>query len=241
MRELLGINSLKDAARTSSDETTLCTFLGPDCLGAENDPILQLISSATRTIDTQLLGCGLDWDWLGTERESLYLEALLEKAAQGVKVRLILDGNYTNLSSSDDNYDTYLFVKNRAEQEGYAGNISVRLYTEGRFLKIHNKGMIVDGERVLLGSVNWSPGGVLENREAGVVLESKEIGEFFSLGFEEDWVECCSQERNEEKKASVGLGFENDIALLFLVLLVSSLGKRKSEAPRILLWVFEEE
>ncbi|MDY7081582.1 MAG: phospholipase D-like domain-containing protein, partial [Halobacteria archaeon] len=52
---------------------------------------------------------------------------------------------------------------------------------------VHNKGVIVDGEKVLVSSINWNHNSVTNNREAGLIIESENAGEYFAQVFESDW------------------------------------------------------
>jgi PLD-like domain len=52
---------------------------------------------------------------------------------------------------------------------------------------IHNKGIVVDGETVLVSSANWSGDGVLRNRDAGLIIFNKEIATYFQNAFLFDW------------------------------------------------------
>jgi hypothetical protein len=51
----------------------------------------------------------------------------------------------------------------------------------------HTKGMIVDGQRILIGSHNWSGGGVTLNRDASLLFDDKQIAEYYREAFEIDW------------------------------------------------------
>ncbi len=51
----------------------------------------------------------------------------------------------------------------------------------------HTKGMIVDGQRVLVGSHNWSGGGVTLNRDASLLFDDPEIAKYYRDVFEIDW------------------------------------------------------
>ena len=41
--------------------------------------------------------------------------------------------------------------------------------------KLHNKGAIIDGESVLVGSMNWGSNAALRNREMGVLIHDKNL------------------------------------------------------------------
>jgi phosphatidylserine/phosphatidylglycerophosphate/cardiolipin synthase-like enzyme len=51
----------------------------------------------------------------------------------------------------------------------------------------HTKGMIVDGQRVLLGSHNWSGPGVTLNRDASLIFDDKEVADYYTEAFNVDW------------------------------------------------------
>jgi phosphatidylserine/phosphatidylglycerophosphate/cardiolipin synthase-like enzyme len=55
------------------------------------------------------------------------------------------------------------------------------------FPNVHNKGFVIDGENVVVSSQNFSPAGISENRDAGVILESKQIAQYFEPIFSADW------------------------------------------------------
>jgi hypothetical protein len=52
---------------------------------------------------------------------------------------------------------------------------------------VHNKGIVVDGEIVLVSSANWSGDGVLRNRDAGLIIHDKEIAQYYQDVFLHDW------------------------------------------------------
>ncbi len=51
----------------------------------------------------------------------------------------------------------------------------------------HTKGMIVDGQRVLIGSHNWSGEGVSLNRDASLIFHDSEIAGYYAEAFAIDW------------------------------------------------------
>jgi hypothetical protein len=53
---------------------------------------------------------------------------------------------------------------------------------------VHNKGIIVDREIVLVSSANWSSDGVLRNRDAGLIIYDDEIAAYYQRAFEYDWM-----------------------------------------------------
>jgi phosphatidylserine/phosphatidylglycerophosphate/cardiolipin synthase-like enzyme len=66
--------------------------------------------------------------------------------------------------------------------------LTVRLVEPGdRFEKIHTKGAVIDGERVLLGSLNWNGHAARNNRETMLVLEGEAAASYYGAVFAADW------------------------------------------------------
>ena len=53
--------------------------------------------------------------------------------------------------------------------------------------KVHNKGILVDGNIAVVGSNNWSSDGTQYNRDASLVFHSRPIAQYFMEVFLFDW------------------------------------------------------
>ena len=53
--------------------------------------------------------------------------------------------------------------------------------------KLHNKGAIIDGESVLVGSMNWGSNAALRNREMSVLIHDQSLTSDYLQSFNEDW------------------------------------------------------
>jgi PLD-like domain len=53
--------------------------------------------------------------------------------------------------------------------------------------RCHNKGILADGERVLIGSHNLTNAGTTANRDASLVVHHKEVAGYFAKIFAHDW------------------------------------------------------
>ncbi len=62
-----------------------------------------------------------------------------------------------------------------------------RYLSDRHFVHCHNKLVIVDDEKVLLGSQNWSTSGVKSNREASLLVEHAGVAGYFATLFDADW------------------------------------------------------
>jgi len=52
---------------------------------------------------------------------------------------------------------------------------------------VHNKGFVIDSKIAVVSSQNFSPEGVHDNRDAGVILEHADIAKYFQAIFLSDW------------------------------------------------------
>ena len=63
----------------------------------------------------------------------------------------------------------------------------IRYIDTKRFVHCHNKLIVIDNEKVLISSQNWSNSAVSKNREAGLILEYPELSDYYSKIFLSDW------------------------------------------------------
>lgn len=60
--------------------------------------------------------------------------------------------------------------------------------------KVHNKGIVVDGRKVVVSSQNWSADGTLRNRDAGLIIDSADAAAYFEQIFLYDWNTLSAQQ-----------------------------------------------
>lgn len=167
-----------DAASVPVEATEL--LVAPDNADRR---ILDLIDGADHSIDVKQVHVG--------DRGFPFLQALLAAAERGVEVRLLLSSEW------------YVEEENEAlrdwlEEQATAADLplAVRLADpDGEFEKIHAKGMIVDGETVLVGSINWTNNSIQNNREVALLLHGEEVAGYYSGVFDADWSDDDEDER----------------------------------------------
>ncbi len=150
-----------------------------DCV----DGIIEMIDSADTSIELSVQYLDLDWYWgFG---ENPIIEAIHSAALRGVKVRLLLNGFYVD---QDDE------IRDAVQMFNTDWNATQGLDTTARIMassdtivKLHNKGAIIDGESVLVGSMNWGSNAALRNREMGVLIHNQGLTSEYLQSFEEDW------------------------------------------------------
>ncbi|MFB6206111.1 MAG: phospholipase D-like domain-containing protein [Haloglomus sp.] len=112
-----------------------------------------------------------------------FVRALVRAARRGIRVRVLLNGAWY---AREQNRAVVRALNERAAREGL--DLSAKLADpRGRFGKVHAKGLIVDGESVLLGSLNWNNHSARENREVVFTLRSEGAAHYFRRVFRADW------------------------------------------------------
>jgi hypothetical protein len=154
-------------------DVTVTPLLTPDKVAGSTSQgqylaaILQLIAGPQRSLYIQLQyieaskGSG-DYDAL--------LRAIAERVAAGVDVRLIESTEYG------------MKWAEKMKQSGVDLTQNIRLQSN-----VHNKGFVVDSQRVVISSQNFSPAGVEQNRDAGVIIASEAIAAYYEAVFIADW------------------------------------------------------
>lgn len=110
------------------------------------------------------------------------IDAARAAAGNALTVRIVLAPPFAGAS----------FQKESAAIQSLAGR-GLRLGTEVRILNpkylvhCHNKLILVDDERVLLSSQNWSNSAVRDNREAGLLVRYPELAGYYRSIFDLDW------------------------------------------------------
>jgi phosphatidylserine/phosphatidylglycerophosphate/cardiolipin synthase-like enzyme len=154
-------------------DVKITPLLTPDKL--PNDPskgqylsnILQLIESAQKKLYIQLQYIEAS---KGAEDYDTLLSAIAKKVQAGVDVRLIESLQYGEKWAE------------KMKSQGVDLTQNIRLQPN-----VHNKGFVVDSKIVVVSSQNFSPAGIEENRDAGVIIESPEIAGYFEPIFVADW------------------------------------------------------
>ena len=98
-------------------------------------------------------------------------------------MRLILNGAYLDedIQSVVDRFnEEWNFTK------GYDTSAIV-MSSDDQVTKLHNKGVIIDGEHVLVSSINWGDSALVRNREMGLMLSSEAVAQVYVNSWYEDW------------------------------------------------------
>jgi len=159
-----------DATTVAVERTEL--LVTPD--NAQNSLVAEL-DAADDTIDVIQPTVG---GW-----EEPLMRALRRAAKRGVEVRLLLSSAWY---VREENRKTVERFDDWADRTG--APLTAKVADPGdRYAKIHAKGAVVDGDRVVLGSLNWNEQAATVNREVLVVLHGTAVADYFGRVFERDW------------------------------------------------------
>ena len=179
------------------------TFVAPDSIGGGGvqstiqasvsgelitcpENCVHKISEFIRSAESEVLLSQqtLDVDWsYGWGDENPIIEALHDVATDGVSVHLIINGAYLD---DDDQEVVDLFNEVWNGTQGLDTSAIV-MSEDDEVSKLHNKGIIVDGESVLVSSINMGSSAMNRNREMGVIIHSPVVTQFYEDAWHADW------------------------------------------------------
>jgi phosphatidylserine/phosphatidylglycerophosphate/cardiolipin synthase-like enzyme len=136
--------------------------------------VVSLLRSANDSVRVEQMSVG--------GRRQPFVRATLAAARRGVEVRILLsDAWYVE----EENRELVRWLNERATAEGLP--LAARVADPRGFEKIHAKGVVVDGEHVVVGSLNWNNHSARQNREVAVVLHGEKAGRYYGRVFDADW------------------------------------------------------
>ena len=144
--------------------------------------LVGLINGAQTSIDIEQMTFDSQWGTGG--EQSPLTTAVLAAIQRGVKVRVLLNDEAVfdhGKSSRPKNQPTIDLIT----QAGGSGAIA-NLKAMGVDY-IHNKGVLVDGNKTLISSINWDENSIEHNREAAVVITSTAVNAHYQALFDNDW------------------------------------------------------
>ena len=116
------------------------------------------------------------------------LRAAVRAADRGVDVRILLGSQWYN-----EEENGALAAQLREQTEG-SDNFSVRLAEgNGRFGKIHAKGIVAD-DTAVVGSLNWNDNSLRNNREVALAIEDAAVADYYAEVFDGDWTSDGTRE-----------------------------------------------
>jgi cardiolipin synthase len=223
-------------APTVEAEATFQLVLSPDNSLDEDSAILGAIAGAQEEILLNHLDLRQYW---GSGRiktvergpgttPNLLLEAVVEAARRGVRVRVLLDcsglgcetGSYNKDFANND--DTVRYLRRLAEAERL--DIQARLVDvyssedlekdwqriddeeDLGLSKVHNKGLVIDGQTTLFSSINGSENSFVGNREVGLLVTHPAVAAHYAALFFYDWTSVAAPRQLEAQPGALPAG-----------------------------------
>jgi cardiolipin synthase len=187
--------------RTVTCDFTVIPVLAPDT-ALSNATILGAIQNAQASVYVQQFSAGRFW----SDGDNTFVTALIEAARRGCDVKVLLDSKDYRVEGSNDNDEVVIWLERVANEENLTLDAELADLDALGLAKIHTKGLVVDGEIVVIASLNWNPNSA-HNREAGVIVENEDIASFFTAVFLHDW---NASVRGGQGEAPVGEAAERD-------------------------------
>lgn len=111
-----------------------------------------------------------------------YFASLVAAAERGVEVRILLSNAWYDAESNQAVVEQTMRLRERGLP------IEARIARPaGRFGKVHAKGAVIDGETVIVGSLNWNEHAATENREVTLALDGEAAATYYGRVFTADW------------------------------------------------------
>lgn len=149
------------------------------------DGLLAFIRSAKSTLDLELMSFSMKWG--NTGKISPLYQEVVAAARRNVTVRVLLNDERV-FGGSKQNMTTVDALNTFAESEKLNMTATIANVKAMGVNYIHNKGVLADGERVLISSINWNQNSVMNNRETAIAITGSEINRHYQALFETDWI-----------------------------------------------------
>jgi hypothetical protein len=167
--------------KTVTGTMKITPLLTPDP-GVYTGAVKALIASATQTLYLQFQYIELPRQTDATSQAFVDLvQAVIDRQQAGVDVKIIMS-----------EFETAGYLEQlQALGLNVVSNVKIQN-------NVHNKGIVADGQRVLISSQNWSTDGTLYNRDAGVIIDNPDAAQYFQQIFQHDWDHLATQKAKSD-------------------------------------------
>ncbi len=188
------------------------TIFAPDAV----QQVIDLINSSKQRLYIEQFYIYRNWGNKNNPKPNEFLESAVNKARQGVDVKILLDSTYYNIDKNDSssNYYTAEYVNEVAN--GLPLEARLIVLSKAGVEKMHAKMFIADNTAVV-SSINWNEYSPLRNREAGLAI-SGEASEFYADKFMHDWSANAFADKTTGK--ATAQRYDWVIALLIMLIIV---------------------
>ena len=160
--------------------------VSPQSLSVKNVTVLTAPGNAESAVEARIDAADSRVDilqpTLGTHDNDL-VRATLRAARRGVKVRVLLSGGWY---VAEENAELVRWLNDWADRND--ASLTARIAEpKDRYEKVHAKGVLIDDDVAVVGSLNWNRNSARENREVALALRSRDAVDYYRGVFEADW------------------------------------------------------
>jgi len=155
----------------------------------------------------------VQWEFFGGEATAELLEVLAAAVERGIHVQVLLDDDI------EENSDAIQWMTTRGIDARLDDDTEVRL---------HAKMIIVDSERVLLGSTNWSNSSIRNNRECNLLADRPDAAAYLTA-----WYQGLNTDPGNREPPTLGQSSTDFTALVDDALLTNLLARIEAAQSRI--------
>ena len=175
----------------------------PDASGLV--PFLCPLLRGSKSMIVEQFQVDLSWEgrWSTGPAVSPLLEALVSAMRDGSAVRMIFDSSWFN---AEGNGPALRYLSGISDNSSLQGEFKL-MDPKNPITVVHNKGAVFEGRTTLVSSNNWGSSSFARNREMAAIIESDEVGEYFTRAFNMDWTQDVTPPKAEAgENVTVHLG-----------------------------------
>ena len=160
--------------------------LVPSPDASELSPFLFPLIRGSKSMIVEQFQVGLNWEdrWSSGPAVSPLLDAMVCAMRDGSTVRMLFDSSWFN---AEGNGPALRFLSGISDNASLKGEFKL-MDPKNPITVVHNKGAVFEGLRTLVSSNNWGFSSFAKNRELAAIIESEEVGAYFTRAFDMDWV-----------------------------------------------------
>jgi phosphatidylserine/phosphatidylglycerophosphate/cardiolipin synthase-like enzyme len=160
--------------------------LVPSPDASELSPFLFPLIRGSKSMIVEQFQVGLNWEgrWSSGPAVSPLLDAMVGAMRDGSMVRMLFDSSWFN---AEGNGPALRFLSGISDNASLKGEFKL-MDPKNPITVVHNKGAVFEGLRTLVSSNNWGFSSFAKNRELAAIIESEEVGAYFTRAFDMDWV-----------------------------------------------------
>jgi cardiolipin synthase len=177
------------------DSATLCT--SPNSLQC----MLDFIKGAKKELSVEHLSLPQFWVSRtgGANKSNPVVDELVAAAKRGVHVRVLLNDDNSfgpdngTTGPEEKNLTTVNYLKGLATSARLPLEAATFSQKNVQVNYVHNKGMVADGNRAFISSINGTENAIMNNREVAVDVSGADAARYYGSVFDTDWTLSTQQ------------------------------------------------